>query len=96
MEKVKAFIENRDLFGVPIGLKHKGKSEYQTFSGGLCSIIILVLITFLAFTEISKVWNQDFTFSREQKYNSLALSSNEMPLDTAVNKIRIRFWYEGS
>jgi len=63
MEKLKTFIENRDLFGVPIGLKYKGKSDFQTFTGGFCSILVLVLIAFLSFTELSKVWNREFTFT---------------------------------
>ena len=57
MKRFKAFILERDMFGVPIGLKYKGKSEFQTFSGGLCSILISVLIAYFTFVELSKVWS---------------------------------------
>lgn len=96
MEKIKDQIRQRDMFAVPINLKYKGNSSFQTIPGGFCSIIILVIISVLTYSELLKVYNRDFTYLREEKFGISNESSKEKPLDQTLNKIRIRFRNEGA
>lgn len=69
MKTLKKTIRSSDLFTVPIDLRYKSKSVYQTIPGGLCSLFILALLSFFAYSELHKVADRNFQFVETTKYN---------------------------
>ena len=58
-KKVKEFFSGFDLFSQPITLRYHDETGYSTFTGGLCSILMIVafivIFTGTAMNTINKV-----------------------------------------
>ena len=46
MVRFKDFIKSLDVFGEPVMLNFKGSSTFNTFSGGVTSILTLTLLAY--------------------------------------------------
>jgi hypothetical protein len=63
-EKAKNYIQSIDIYGVPITLNFKGKSVYQTFLGGMFTVITGLIIAAYFLSGISNVAQRNFDFKR--------------------------------
>ena len=55
-DKTVNFVSSCDQLGVPVSLNLNKKSTHQTFPGGCCSIMAIVLIFTVFVSEISQVF----------------------------------------
>lgn len=55
---MREFITSYDSFGVPIELKFKGKSQIQSFAGGIVSIICRCIVFYYLCTKVLLLFNQ--------------------------------------
>ena len=57
--KLKRYIKSTDILGHPINLNFENKKEFQTFLGGVTTIIISLSIFSLVVNSFSKIRNND-------------------------------------
>ena len=52
-------IRSQDNFGEPISMHYKGKTAYQTVSGGICSLITMVLVAWFTLEQVYQLVKLD-------------------------------------
>jgi len=63
MKKIKQFLKNFDIFGVPISFRYKKRNKYLSSLGGLCFIIYIALVLFFGIYFFIPFYNRkNFSF----------------------------------
>ena len=58
-QSLRSLIRSADKFGAPVQLNLKGSTEYQTLTGGLCSILISIVVLQFSSIKILQLANYD-------------------------------------
>ena len=63
MKKIKQFLKNFDIFGVPISFRYKKRNKYLSSLGGLCFIIYIAIVLFFGIYFFIPFYNRkNFSF----------------------------------
>ena len=85
----KSFIELVQFFDfswTPVSLQVRKKTRYSSTAGGLCSILMIVLVTFVAVMELIKVFQEDpDTYVAKVQTTYLSASNEKEYLVTGVD-----------
>ena len=65
------FIQDHDIFGEPISMRYKGKTQYQTIPGGICTLLTTIVVAYYTIEQmIQLVEKSDPTMVRNTIYHS--------------------------
>ena len=87
---VRNFLRERDLFGVPVNLTFRGRSEFQTQLGGCCSLLlILFAMCYFAFYLKYYIEKPGFTSSYDMDYTAYQTDGKIFSLNTTQQTVAV-------
>ena len=61
MRKIKTAIKKLDYFATPVSLNYDGNPSHSTYVGGICTILVIIILIFASIPYFNKVIYNDFS-----------------------------------
>ena len=75
---VKEFAKSTDFFANGVSLSYNGARKHHTLAGGICSIIVGLLIALQMYTTFTKYYNDEYTNVVRNNHELLLDQSNPL------------------